>query len=314
MVEQQKRRDKRVDLEVAIGSLSMHNPIMVASGTFGYGEEFADLTDIKELGAVISKSVTVEPWQGNKPPRVCETTAGMLNAIGLQNDGIDDFLKHKLPVLREHSSRVVLSIAGKTPEEYRILAEKVASSDIDALEINISCPNVQHRNSSRLFAQDPVDTEKIVACVKEKVAKPIIVKLSPNVTDISEIAKAAEAGGASAVSLINTVLGMAVDVNTKEPMLGNIKGGLSGPAIKPIALRMVWEAYNAVNIPIIGIGGIMNAYDALEFIICGASAVQVGTANFVYPNIAVEIIEGIKAYLKHHNIADIKSLVGSIKI
>lgn len=314
MVEYQKKRNKRADLAVSIGSLSLKNPVIAASGTFGYGEEFAELTDIKEIGAVISKSVTVEPWQGNRPPRVCETTSGMLNAIGLQNDGIEDFLKNKLPILRERCSSVIVSIAGKIPEEYSILAEKLASADVDALEINISCPNIQHKGSSRLFAQNPSDTEYIVSLVKEKFSKPIIAKLSPNVTDICEIAKAAESGGADAISLINTILGMAVDINTKEPMLGNIKGGLSGPAIKPIALRMVWDAFNAVNIPIIGIGGIMNAYDALEFIICGASAVQIGTANFIYPNIAVEIIDGIRDYLKHYNIRDVKLLVGSIKV
>lgn len=300
-------------LSVDIGRLKLKNPVMVASGTFGYGEEFKDLVCLKDIGAIVTKSVTIEPYEGNKPPRICETTAGMLNAIGLQNEGVDDFIKNKLPFLKNTGTAIIVSIAGKTKKEYKELAKRLDNIPVDALEINISCPNLEHRTSQKLFAQDPKTTADIIRAVKGETGKPLITKLSPNVTDITEIAKAAEIAGTDAVSLINTIVGMGVDIKTKRPRLGNITGGLSGPAIKPIALRMVWEVYKSVKVPVIGIGGIMNAEDAIEFLLCGASAIQAGTANFVNPDAATQITNGLKDYLKDNNLGGIKELRGALR-
>jgi len=311
-------------LSVNIGRLRLKNPVMVASGTFGYGEEFKDLVNLKDIGAIITKSITLEPCEGNLPPRIWETTAGMLNAIGLQNEGVDDFIKNKLPFLKKTETVVIASIAGKTRQEYKELARRLNKTDIDGIEINISCPNVKgfgpkgvgpgpKTEGPRLFAQDERATAEIVRIVRGETRKTIITKLSPNVADITQIAKAAQKGGSDAVSLINTIIAMEVDIKTGKPRLGSITGGLSGPAIKPIALRMVWEVYKAVTIPVIGIGGIMNAEDAIEFFLCGAVAVQVGTANFVNPDTATKIIDGLKIYIKDKKLNSIKELVGSLK-
>jgi dihydroorotate dehydrogenase (NAD+) catalytic subunit len=297
-------------LAVNIGRLKLKNPVMVASGTFGYAEEFKGLVHLKDIGAIITKSITLEPYEGNPPPRLWETTAGMLNAIGLQNEGIDDFIKNKLPFLNRIDTAIIVSIAGKTTYEYKELAKILDKTAIDGIEINISCPNIKSR--SKLFAQDIQATAEVVRAVRKQTKKTIITKLSPNVTDITEIAMTAEKAGTDAISLINTLVGMAVDIKTKRPQLGNITGGLSGPAIKPIALRMVWEVYNAVKIPVIGIGGIMNRQDAVEFFICGATAIQIGTANFINPNTACEIITGLEDYLRHNRLANIKELTGSL--
>ena len=303
-----------------IGRLKLQNPVMVASGTFGYAEEFKDIADLKQIGAVITKSVSLAPRKGNKPPRIWETTAGMLNSIGLQNDGVDDFIKNKLEFLKNIGIPVIVSIAGEKAKEYAELAEKLDIPGVDALEINISCPNVVSRSGlpaanapAKLFAQDAKITAAIVRAVKKATKRTIITKLSPEVTDICEIAKAAQKAGSDAIALINTIKGMAVDINTHKPRLGHITGGLSGPAIKPIALRLVWEASRAVKIPVIGIGGIMTAEDAIEFFLCGASAIQVGTATFVNPKAPTAIAKGIEEYLKEKHIFNLKNLIGKLK-
>jgi len=300
-------------LETHIGSLILRNPVIAASGTFGLSREYKGLIDARALGAVVTKSITLAPCQGTRPPRICETTAGMLNAIGLQNDGVEDFIKEKLPALKAEGAKVIVSIAGTNKQDYRMLAKALDSTEADAIEINISCPNVEHKGACRLFAQDAVDTASITRSVKRQTNKPVIVKLSPNVTDITAIARSAEKAGADALSLINTLLGMDVDIAKKRPCLANITGGLSGPAIKPVALRMVFEVYKSVKIPIIGMGGIMNTHDALSFFICGATAIQVGTANFVNPNTAVDIISGLSQYVKSQNLRNINELVGKLK-
>jgi len=287
---------------------------MVASGTFGYGEEFKELVSLKEIGAIVTKTVTTKPWEGNPPPRICETTAGMLNAIGLQNEGVDDFIENRLPFLKKRGCTVIASIAGRTNDEYAELAKRLDKTGVDAIEVNISCPNINSRKQHRLFAQDARDTASVVRAVKQNTGKPVIAKLTPNVADIGKIAKSAQRAGADAVALINTLLGMAVDVNTKMPKLGNITGGLSGPAIKPVALRMVWEVYKSVKIPIIGIGGIMNGTDAVEFLLCGATAVHVGTANFINPKSALVVLGGLKAYMKKNSVKSVKELTGSLKV
>jgi len=302
------------ELEVNIGGLKLKNPVIAASGTFGYEQEYQSLISARDLGAVVTKSITLKPYDGNPPPRIWETTAGMLNSIGLQNGGAEDFISDKLPALKANNLKVVVSIAGKRQQDYRELAKLLDRTAADAIEVNISCPNVEHKGSARLFAQDPADTVSIIRSVKRQTTKPVIAKLSPNVTDITLIARAAERAGADALSLINTLIGMDVDIMSKQPRLGNITGGLSGPAIKPIALRMVWDVYRCVKIPIIGIGGIMGTEDAIAFLLCGASAVQIGTANFVDPQTAINIIAGLKAYLKNQNLKIITKLVGSLKI
>jgi len=291
----------------------MKNPVMTASGTFGYGEEFASLVDLNKLGGIVVKGLSLKPSAGNPPPRTLETCGGMLNAIGLENVGIEAFAQEKLPFLQTLDTPIVLNMFGHDIKTYAELAERIQDMDgIAGIEVNISCPNVTAGGIA--FGTDPKMAFEVVKAVREKTRLPLIVKLSPNVTDIQAIARSVEEAGADAVSLINTIIGMAVDVATRRPKLANITGGLSGPAIKPIALRMVWEVARAVRVPVIGIGGIMDAMDALEFLIAGASAVQVGTANFVNPQATMEIVEGLRSYLAENNIPDISDIIGSLTI
>jgi len=301
------------DLRVKLGKLELKNPVLVASGTFGYGEEYAELIDLNKLGGIMTKAVTLRPKEGNSPPRLVEVPCGLLNAIGLENPGLEVFIREKLPFLRKFDTKIIVNIAGEKEDDYLQIAKRLSKENgVDALEVNISCPNVKEGGLS--FGTDPKVVYLLVKRLKEVCGLPLILKLTPNVTDIKEVAKAAEEGGADILSLINTVLAMAVDVDTQRPKLGNIVGGLSGPAIRPIAVRMVWEVSGAVNIPIIGMGGIMKAEDALEFVIAGASAVAVGTANFVDPRTPLKVIEGIGRYLKDKGIDSFASLVGSLKV
>jgi dihydroorotate dehydrogenase (NAD+) catalytic subunit len=299
-------------LETRIGKLRMHNPVMTASGTFGYGEEMADFIDLSKLGAIVCKTVTLEPRRGNDAPRIVETPAGMLNAIGLQNDGIEAFIANELPRLSKIDVPVVANIAGETVSEYAALAERLDSADrIDAIEVNVSCPNVE---SGMQFGQDPKATKKLVKDVKKHTKHTVIVKLTPNVTDIVEIAQAAVAAGADSISLINTLLGMSIDAETRTPHLANVTGGLSGPAIKPVALRMVWQVAEAVDVPVIGIGGITSPQEAIEFLITGASAVQVGAGNFLNPMLCLDVVGGIEEYLREHAMEDLRELIGSLRL
>lgn len=298
-------------LSVNIGGLLLQNPVMTASGTFGFGREFEPLVDLNRLGAVIVKGLSRHPSPGNPPPRIVETPCGLLNAIGLENIGIDAFIRDKLPFLNQYSSAVVVNVYGERPEAYADVADRCEGVDgIDALEVNISCPNVKAGGVS--FGMDPEAAAEVVCAVREKTTKPLIVKLSPNVTDIICIAEAVVTAGADAVSLINTLTGMAIDIHSRRPKLGNITGGLSGPAVKPVALRMVWEAARAVDVPVIGIGGISTAEDALEFIIAGASAVQIGTATFTNPGVTMEVIDGIGLFLNQEGIGHITELIGTL--
>ena len=300
-----------MNLSVEIGKLKLKNPVMTASGTFGYGDEYSEFLDINSLGAVVVKGLSLHPKKGNPPPRIVETPAGMLNAIGLQNIGIESFVSEKLPFLKKFDVNVIVNFFGDTVEEYVEAAERLSSVEgIHALEMNISCPNKQAGWS--VFGTDPKVTHSVVSAVRKATDLTLIVKLSPNVTDIAYMAKTAEDAGADALSLINTLTGMAVDIKTKRPRLANITGGLSGPAIKPVAVRMVWECYRKVRIPIIGMGGIVTAEDALEFILCGASAVAVGTGNFINPRATMDVLEGIKSYLSSKNEKSIKGLIGSL--
>jgi dihydroorotate dehydrogenase (NAD+) catalytic subunit len=301
------------DISVDIGGIKLKNPVLTASGTFSYAAEFNDLIDLNRLGGIIVKGLSLEPSKGNPPPRIVETPCGMLNAIGLENVGVDAFVKDKLPFLRTLDTPVFANIYGKSIEEYVRLAARIdAVADIAGVELNISCPNV--KSGGVAFGVDPDVAEKVVARVRENTTKHLMVKLSPNVTDVAMIARRVASGGADSISLINTITGMAVDLQSRTPILANITGGLSGPAIKPVALRMVWQVAGAVDIPVIGIGGIMTAEDALEFIVVGAAAVQVGTANFVNPAATVDIIDGITTYLTENGIADIAALKGSLKL
>ncbi len=299
-----------VDISVKIGNLELKNPVMTASGTFGYGEEYAEFLDLSRLGAVVVKGLSLMPKEGNPPPRIVETASGMLNAIGLQNIGIERFISEKLPFLRTYDTQIIVNFFGDSLEEYIAAAERLSTVDgIHGLEMNISCPNKQA--GWCIFGTDPGVTSQVVGAVRKATRLPLIVKLSPNVTDIALMAKAAANAGADALSVINTLTGMAIDIGTRKPKLANRTGGLSGPAIKPVALRMVYEVYKAVDVPIIGMGGIMNAEDALEFIIAGASAIAVGTANFIHPTVSIDIIDGITAFLAQEHIADINSLRGT---
>lgn len=301
-----------VNLSVKIGRLKLKNPVMVASGTFG--EEYGELTDISSLGAIVAKTITLRPRNGNPPPRVVETPSGMLNSIGLENKGVEYFIKEKLPALKKLKAPVIASISGDDVKEFSELARRLGKAGgIEAIELNLSCPNVKHGNREGLIAQDEKAVHEIVKAARRAAGITLIAKLSPNVADIKPIARAAESAGADAVSLVNTFMGMAVDICTKRPVLGNVTGGLSGPAIKPLALRMVYEAYKALSIPIIGMGGIMDYKDAIEFMLCGASAVQVGTASFANPKAAEEIVSGIRKYMQKNKIGNIRSLVGGIK-
>jgi dihydroorotate dehydrogenase (NAD+) catalytic subunit len=300
-----------VNLEVKIGKMTLKNPVMTASGTFGYGEEYAEFVDLNRLGAVVVKGLSLLPKQGNPPPRVVETASGMLNAIGLQNIGIEKFIQEKLPYLRRFDTTVIVNFFGDSIAEYAGAAECLSSAEgIHGLEMNISCPNKQA--GWCIFGTDPRVTSEVVGAVRKATHLPLIVKLSPNVTDISLMARVAEEAGADAVSLINTITGMAIDIRTRRPKLANITGGLSGPAIKPVAIRMVYEVFRAVKIPVIGMGGIMTAADAVEFMIAGARAVAVGTANFVRPGVTLEILDGIMGYMEEQGLEDIGSLIGTV--
>ena len=305
--------DIHPSLEVNVAGIRMKNPVMTASGTFGYGSEYVDFIDLNQLGAIVVKGITSVPWTGNSMPRIFETPSGMLNAIGLQNVGVDGFIDKKLPYLRGFDVPVIVNVCGEQVEEYLEITEKLDAADgVAAIELNISCPNLHCGGMS--FGVDPKLTDELVRGVREKTTLPLLVKLSPNVTDITVIARAAEDAGADGLSVINTALGMAIDINTRRPQLANVTGGLSGPAIKPIALRMVWQVYNAVSIPIIGMGGIMNGDDAIEFFIAGAAAVAVGTANFINPRASLDVVHGIQEYLEQHGMRSIIELVGSLEV
>ena len=305
---------REVNLTTHIGGgLILRNPVMTASGTFGYGREYAELVNLHRLGAIVVKGISLQPRSGNPPPRIFETAAGMLNAIGLENVGVEGFLREKLPFLREVGAPVVVNILGNSLDDYAALAEILNDIDgIAAIEVNISCPNVKEGGVA--FGTDPLMVQAVTKTVKGKTALPVIIKLSPNVTDITVTARAAEEGGADAVSLINTLIGMAIDHRTRKPRLANVIGGLSGPAIKPVALRMVWQTARAVKIPVIGIGGIMTAEDALEFLIAGAAAVQIGTANFVNPNSTEMILDGIAAYLQESGCQSLREIIGTLRL
>jgi dihydroorotate dehydrogenase (NAD+) catalytic subunit len=300
-----------MNLTVEIGRLKLKNPVMTASGTFGYGEEYAEFVDLNILGAIVVKGISLEPMEGNPAPRICETPCGMLNAIGLQNVGLKNFLKEKLPYLRKFDTSIIVNILGNSVREYVRLAQSLEEAGVDGIELNVSCPNV--KKGGMAFGMDRKLLSGLIARVRSAVKNTtVITKLSPNVSNIPEFAKAAEDAGSDVISLINTIPGMAIDINTRKPKLANITGGLSGPAIKPIALRMVWEASGAVKIPVIGIGGITNAEDAIEFMLAGAAAVQVGTGNFLNPKTTTDIIDGLQAYLKRNAIHDINEIIGNI--
>ncbi|AHF11676.1 diguanylate cyclase [Barnesiella viscericola DSM 18177] len=301
------------DLNVNIGVLSLKNPVMTASGTFGYGEEFADFIDLSRLGGIIVKGTTLHHREGNPYPRMAETPSGMLNAVGLQNKGVDYFIEHIYPRIKEIDTYFLVNVSGASVEDYVATAEKIAALDrIPAIELNISCPNV--KEGGMAFGTSCQSAASVVRAVRAAYPKTLIVKLSPNVTDITEIARAVEAEGADAVSLINTLLGMAIDAQRRRPVLSTVTGGLSGACVKPIALRMVWQTYHAVKIPIVGLGGIMNATDAIEFLLAGASAIEVGTANFIDPQISEKIVDGINEYLEKNHIASVKELIGGLML
>ena len=300
-----------MDMRVKIAGVEWNNPVTVASGTFGSGDEYSEFVDLNRLGAVTTKGVANVPWPGNPTPRVAEIHSGMMNAIGLQNPGIDVFCKRDIPFLRQYDTKIIVNVCGRSTEDYCEVVERLANEDVDMLEINISCPNVKEGGIA--FGQNPKAAEEITRAVKKYAKQPVIMKLSPNVTSISEMAKAVEAGGADAISLINTLTGMKIDINRKTFALANKTGGVSGPAIHPIAVRMVYEAANAVNVPIIGMGGIETAEDAIEMLLVGASAVSVGTANFYNPNVTMEIVDGIEAYMKQNHFASVQDMVGIVK-
>jgi dihydroorotate dehydrogenase (NAD+) catalytic subunit len=304
--------NKKPDLKVNIGAIELQNPVMTASGTFGYAREFEGLVDLNRLGAIIVKGLSLEPTKGNPPPRIVETPCGMLNAIGLENVGIDVFVKEKLPFLQTLFPPIFANIYGTSIEAYAELAARVDELEaIGGVEVNISCPNVKAGGIA--FGADPNSAFKVVKAVRKKTSKQLIVKLSPNVTDITIIARSAEEAGADALSLINTITGMAIDIETRRPKIANITGGLSGPAIKPVALRMVWQVAQAAQIPVVGIGGIMTAVDALEFLIAGATAVQIGTANFTNPRTTLEIIGGIEKFLSQNKIDRVADIIGTLE-
>ena len=300
-----------INMSVNIAGVEWKNPVTVASGTFGSGAEFEEFVDLNRLGAVTTKGVANIPWAGNPTPRVAETCGGMMNAVGLQNPGIDLFCKRDIPFLKKYDTRIIVNVCGKSTEDYCEVVERLAEEYVDMLEINISCPNVKEGGIA--FGQNPKAAENITKEVKKYAKQPVIMKLSPNVTDISEMAKAVEAGGADAISLINTLTGMKIDIDRRQFVLANKTGGVSGPAIHPIAVRMVYQAANAVRVPVIGMGGIASAKDAIEMILAGASAVSVGTANFHNPAVTMEIVDGIEAYMKKYGFANVKDMVGIVK-
>jgi dihydroorotate dehydrogenase (NAD+) catalytic subunit len=302
-----------VDLKVKIGNMELKNPVLTASGTFGYGEEYAEYYDLSLIGGVMMKGISAKPREGNPPPRVFETPSGMLNAIGLQNVGLKKFLKEKLPFIRQYDTNCIANILGGTPGEYVKLARAMDEAGVDGIELNVSCPNV--KKGGIAFASDVKGMGRLIKKVRAEVKNAaLIVKLSPNITDIKVPAKICEDEGADAISLINTITGMAINPETRQPVLANITGGLSGPAIKPIALRMVWEVFHTVKIPIIGMGGISNGLDAVEFLIAGASAIAVGTANFITPEAAPNVVKGIETYMKEHGVKNVSELTGSLRI
>lgn len=298
------------DLSTSIGTLQLKNPVLTASGTFGYGLEFADFVDLNELGGIIVKGTTLEPRQGNPYPRMAETAQGMLNCVGLQNKGVDHFCREIYPQLKDLDTNVIVNVSGNSPETYAECARRIAALDkVPAIELNISCPNV--RQGGMAFGVTPEGAASVVRAVRAVYPRTLIVKLSPNVTSIADIARAVEAEGADAVSLINTLMGMAIDAERRKPILSIGTGGLSGPAVKPIGLRMVWQVYEAVKIPIVGLGGIMCATDAIEYILAGATAVEIGTANFIDPQTTIKVIAGIRDYMRRHSITDIRQLIGA---
>ena len=301
------------DLRTSIGKLELANPVMTASGTFGYGTEFADFVDLEKLGGVIVKGTTLHHREGNRYPRMAETPAGMLNAVGLQNKGVDYFCEKIYPTIKDYKTNMIVNVSGSAIEDYVATAERInALENIPAIELNISCPNV--KQGGMAFGVTAKGAEEVVSAVRKAYDKTLIVKLSPNVTDITEIARAAEAAGADSVSLINTLLGMAIDAERRRPVLSTVTGGMSGPAVKPIALRMVWQVAKAVGIPVVGLGGITNATDAIEFLLAGASAIEVGTANFMDPAVTGKIVDGINEYLDRHGFASVKDIIGALEI
>lgn len=299
-----------INLQVEIAGVKMKNPVTTASGTFGSGAEYSQFVDLSRLGAVTTKGVANVPWPGNPTPRIAETYGGMLNAIGLQNPGIDVFCERDIPYLREHDAAIIVNVCGKSVKDYVEVVERLRDEPVDLLEINVSCPNVKEGGIA--FGQDPKALYEITKAVKEAAKQPIMMKLSPNVTNIADMARAAEAGGSDALSLINTLTGMKIDVHRRKILLANQTGGMSGPAIKPVAVRMVYQVAKAVSLPIIGMGGIATAEDALEFLMAGATAVAVGTANFRNPYAVIEVIEGIEAYMRENGIEDIHELIGIV--
>lgn len=299
-----------MNLSVDFAGVTMKNPVTTASGTFGSGAEYGEYVDLNRLGAVTTKGVANVPWPGNPTPRICETYGGMLNAIGLQNPGIDVFVERDIPYLKQYDTRIIVNVCGHTAEEYLEVVDRLAQEDVDLLEINISCPNVKEGGIA--FGQDPKQVENITSRIKARAKQPVIMKLSPNVTDIAEMARAAEAGGADAVSLINTLTGMKIDIRRRSFALANKTGGMSGPAVKPVAVRMVYQAAHAVKLPVLGMGGICTAEDALEFIMAGATMVAVGTANFHEPAITVNVIDGIQRFMQEQHVEDIRELIGCV--
>lgn len=302
---------QKVRMDVEIAGVRFKNPVMTASGTFGSGAEYGEYVDLGCLGAVVTKGVASVPWPGNPAPRIAETCGGMLNAIGLQNPGVEVFCQRDLPFLKKYDTRVIVNVCGRTQEDYCQVVERLEGEPVDMLEINVSCPNVKEGGIA--FGQDPRALEKITQAVKRCAAQPVIMKLSPNVADIGEMARAAEAGGADAVSLINTLTGMKIDIHRRTFALANRTGGLSGPAVRPVAVRMVYEASRAVRLPVIGMGGIQTADDAVEFLLAGASAVSVGTANFHDPCATRNIIDGLRAYMERYGVDDVKDLIGAVR-
>ena len=301
------------DLRTSIGKLELANPVMTASGTFGYGTEFADFVDLDKLGGVIVKGTTLHHREGNPYPRMAETPSGMLNAVGLQNKGVDYFCEHIYPTIKDYKTRMIVNVSGSAVEDYVATAERInALENIPAIELNISCPNV--KQGGMAFGVTAKGAAEVVGAVRKVYDKTLIVKLSPNVTDITEIARAAEGAGADSVSLINTLLGMAIDAERRRPVLSTVTGGMSGPAVKPIALRMVWQVAKAVSIPVVGLGGITNATDAIEFLLAGASAIEVGTANFMDPAVTGKIVDGINDYLDRHGFASVRDIIGALEI
>lgn len=300
-----------MNTKVNIAGVTLNNPIMTASGTFGSGQEYSEFVDLNRLGAVVTKGVANVPWEGNPTPRVAEVYGGMLNAVGLQNPGIDLFVERDIPFLRHYDTRIIVNVCGRTTEDYCAVVERLADEGVDLLEINISCPNVKEGGIA--FGQDPKAVEAITREIKKHAKQPVIMKLSPNVTDITVMAKAAEAGGADALSLINTLTGMKIDVHKRKFVLANKTGGMSGPAIHPIAVRMVYQVAQSVKLPIVGMGGVMNAEDAIELMLAGASAVAVGTANFTNPTVTMEIIDGMKQYMAENGIEDINEIIGAVQ-